>query len=176
MKKLVLLIFLSVFLIQHGKSQLDEKDTPNIIRATLLYNFAKLVSWPDDKKDGDFVIAVLETPKLTVQLSKKYSGRKVGDQPIVISAPTVDELEQANDIHIVYIPEILTESLVEIITKLEKKNVLVVSEITDGTLSGATINFYTDENMIKYEYDENNATKQDLKIGVTLKSLGTPKN
>lgn len=163
-----------MFLYQDGQSQLDEKDTPNIIRATLLYNFAKLVSWPDQKKQGDFTIAVLETPKLTVQLSKKYSGKKVGDQPIVISAPTVDELENAENFHIVYIPEILKESLSGIISKLESKNVLVVSELPDGTMHGATINFYSDENIIKYEYDEQNANKQGLKIGVTLKSLGTP--
>ena len=165
-----------MFLFQEGQSQLDETDTPNIIRATLLYNFAKLVSWPDQKKEGDFTIAVLETPKLTVQLSKKYSGKKVGDQPIVISAPTVDELENAENFHIVYIPEILKESLSNIIGKLERKNVLVVSELPDGTMQGSTINFYSDENIIKYEYDEQNAIDQGLKIGVTLKSLGTPIN
>ena len=66
-----------MFLVQDGQSQLDEKDTPNIIRATLLYNFAKLVSWPDHKKEGDFTIAVLETPRLTVQLSKNTPGKKL---------------------------------------------------------------------------------------------------
>ena len=52
----------------------------------------------------------------------------------------------------------------------------MVSELPDGTMQGSTINFYSDENIIKYEYDEDNAIKQGLKIGVTLKSLGTPIN
>jgi len=174
MKKLALFICVILCFCQEGFSQLDERDTPNIIRATYLYNFAKLVSWGDEMKSGDFTIAVLESPKLTLQLSKKYSGKKVGDQPLVIISPTTEELLSSDKIHIVYIPKVVYDGDPELIKRLENKNILIVTEFEGGTTTGSSINFFNQQSQIKYEFDEENATKQGLTIGVTLKTLGTP--
>jgi len=174
MKKTALIVCLIVCFFQQGFSQLDERDTPNIIRATYLYNFAKLVSWGDDMKSGDFTIAVLEAPKLTLQLSKKYSGKNVGDQALVITSPTTEELTNSDKIHIVYIPKAVYDSNPELIKNLENKNILIVTEFEGGTTKGSSINFFNQQSQIKYEFDEENATKQGLTIGVTLKTLGTP--
>ena len=157
-----------------SKSQLDERDTPNIIRATYLYNFAKLVSWEDQIKSGEFTIAILDSPKLTLQLSKKYSGKNIGDQPLVIISPTTEELINSNEIHIVYIPKQIFDANPDIINQLNEKNILIVTEFENGTQSGSSINFFNQQSQIKYEFDEENATKRGLTIGVTLKTLGTP--
>ncbi|MEM7162787.1 MAG: YfiR family protein [Bacteroidota bacterium] len=174
MKRIALLICLLLTFAINGKSQLDERDTPNIIRATYLYNFAKLVSWDNQSKNGDFTIAVLESPKLTLQLSKKYSGKKIGDQPLVIISPSTEELINSDAVHIVYIPKAIHDANPELIKSLSGKNVLIVTEFDNGTQSGSSINFFIDQSQIKYEFDEENATKQGLVIGVTLKTLGTP--
>ncbi|NND76760.1 MAG: YfiR family protein [Flavobacteriales bacterium] len=176
MKKIALLICLIISIHQMGKAQggLDERDTPNIIRATLLYNFAKLVAWPDHKKVGDFTISVVNSPKLSLQLTKKYSGKKVGDQPLLITSPSVEEVLGSENIHIVYIPKAVSDANPEFIQGLIEKNILIVTEFENGTLSGSSINFYKNQSQIKYEYDEQNAINQGLKIGVTLKTLGTP--
>lgn len=160
----------------HAQGGLEERDTPNIIRATLLYNFAKLVAWPDHKKAGDFTIAVVNSQKLTLQLTKKYSGKKVGDQALQILSPSIEEVIDSESIHIVYIPKVVQDANPDFISKLKEKNILIVTEFEKGTTFGSCINFYTNQSQIKYEYDENNAISHELKIGVTLKSLGTPVN
>lgn len=161
---------------QMGLAQdgLDERDTPNIIRATLLYNFAKLVAWPDHKKAGDFTIAVINSSKLSLQLTKKYSGKKVGDQPLLITSPSVEEVIASDNIHIVYIPKAVHTANQELIQKLKDKNILIVTEFEKGSSTGSSINFYNQQSQIKYEFDEQNGVEQGLKIGVTLKTLGTP--
>ena len=174
MKKFALLICITFCFIHRGEAQLDERDTPNIIRATYLYNFAKLVSWGDEMKSQNFTIAVLDAPKLTLQLSKKYSGKNVGDQPLIIISPTTEELLLSDDIHIVYIPKSVHDANPELIKNLQDKNILIVTEFEGGTKTGSSINFFNDNSQIKYEFDEENANKKGLKIGVTLKTLGTP--
>lgn len=167
-------MFISIHQMGISQDGLDERDTPNIIRATLLYNFAKLVAWPDNKKVGDFTIAVVSSPKLSLQLTKKYSGKKVGDQPLSITSPSVEEVIGSDNIHIVYIPIAAITANPEFIQKLKDKNILIVTEFAQGSSKGSSINFYNQQSQIKYEFDEENAINQGLKIGVTLKTLGTP--
>jgi len=173
MKRFALILFLLACFTQQGNSQLDERDTPNIIRASYLYHFAKLVSWEDQIKNGEFTIAVIESPKLALQLSKKYSGKNVGDQPLVISSPTIEELLDSDFVHIVYLPKEVVEVNPDLIKNLSGKNILIVTEIENGTQLGSSINFFYENSQIKYEFDEENSANQGLIIGVTLKTLGT---
>ncbi len=48
MKKLLLLISLfTINVVVSGYVQIDEKDTPSIIKSSYLYNFAKMVDWSE---------------------------------------------------------------------------------------------------------------------------------
>jgi len=60
--KKLLLIGVSILLLcssTDDRVQLNEKNTPAILKASYVYNFAKLVGWPDKKGNGNFTIGIL---------------------------------------------------------------------------------------------------------------------
>ncbi len=50
------------------------RDTPSILKALYIYNFATLTDWPSDYRKGDFVIGVLSSSdNVYNELKKKYN-------------------------------------------------------------------------------------------------------
>lgn len=149
--------------------QLQEKNTPAIIKASYVYNFAKLVGWPDKKSKGNFTIGILGDPDLYKQIVEKYSGKKIGNQAIeIVQLLGVDQLP---DLHILFISRQLSDKASQISDKISKDNTMIITESETGLRNGATLNFVVVDNLQKFEISETNAEKQGLTIGSTLKSL-----
>jgi len=167
------LLILSTILLLFGSwvdnVQLQEKNTPAIIKASYVYNFAKLVGWPDAKSKGNFTIGILGDPDLYKQIVEKYSGKKIGNQSIeIVQLLGVDQLPE---MHILFISRQLSAKTGQIAEKLKKKNTMIITESEMGLREGATLNFVVIDNLQKFEISETNAGSQGLTIGSTLKSL-----
>lgn len=159
---------LLLFTVQ-ANAQLDETDTGSIIKASYIYNFAKLVDWTESKSDPELKVCILGDSNLYKQLVKRYAGKKIGDQTVQVKL--ILEENDFNDIHILFVPRNKEDLLAAIAGKLEGKNTLLISE-NDGSLDkGAVINFITVNNNLKFEINEANAAAHKLIIGSTLKSL-----
>ena len=103
MKKFLLLIFLFGSLYVHSQQipEMDEKDTAAMIKASYLYNFAKLIDWPEAYKSGNFIISVMGSGNLHKELVKKYNSKQIGSQQIEIRklSPTLN----ISKCHILYV-------------------------------------------------------------------------
>lgn len=170
MKRLIILsAILCLFTSSVEEVQLDEKNTNAMMKASYVYNFAKLVSWPEKKAKGNFTIGVLGDPDLYQQLIKKYSGKQIGNQAIEIIQ--LLGVAQMPDMHILFISRKLSEHTGTIVTRMEKENSMLITEYTSGLSEGATLNFVVVDNQLKFEINESNAAGHGLIIGSTLKSL-----
>ncbi len=170
MKRLLTLATAIFFLCSWSDTiQLQEKNTPAIIKASYVYNFAKMVGWPDKKAKGNFTIGILGDPDLYKQIVEKYSGKTIGNQSIEIVQ--LLGVEQMPEMHILFISRHMSNKTKQISSEVNKENTMVITEDINGLSSGATLNFVVIDNLQKFEISEPNATAQGLTIGSTLKSL-----
>ena len=171
MKKLLIL---STILLLCGSWRVDSvqlrnENTPAIIKASFVYNFAKLVGWPDKKSDGNFTIGILGDADLYKQIVEKYSGKQIGNQ--VIEIVQLLSPDQMPELHILFISRAVSEMTADISSKLNKEHTMIITEDDIGLNDGATLNFVVVDNQQKFEISEINAASQGLTIGMTLKSL-----
>jgi len=153
----------------YNPPQLVEKDTGSMIKASYIYNFGKLVSWPESQSKGNFTIGILGDPSLYQQLITKYSGKKYGSQAIEIVQMV--NAEKLGKPQILFVSRKNNEQLEAISKELAKSSTLLISEFEKGLEKGATLNFVVVDNQVKFEISEPNAAAHKLTVGSTLKSL-----
>ena len=173
MRKLIL-IFAGILLFSvQTKAQLDEIDTGSIIKASYIYNFAKLIEWTETKSTPELKIDILGDVNLYKQLVKRYAGKKIGNQTVEVKL--IMEISDAQGIHILFVSRKHANLLSDISKKLQGKNTLLITEMDGALTKGSTINFIAVNNNLKFEINETNATAHNLIIGSTLKSLAENK-
>lgn len=160
-----ILLATAVFFLSAQKVD-PREDTNAKIKAVYLYNFSKYVEWPEEYKNGSFVVTVIgNNPYLLAEL-EKMSQKKVGTQPISIkSISSVSSIEKSN---IIFVPFESSGELTEIINKMKGRSTLVVTEKPGLAKQGAAINFIIKENKQLFELNKSNAERYKLKISSSL--------
>jgi hypothetical protein len=97
-------------------------------------------------------------------------GETVRDREFVVeySRQVVD----LGDCQIVFISHSEKTRLTEILSSLEEKAVLTVSEMEDFTRTGGNINFYLDGNKVRFEINPDTASSRGINISSQLLKLG----
>ena len=145
-------------------------DTRAVVKALYIYTFATLVEWPKEKREGDFTIGVFgEKTDVYDQLYKKYTGKSIGSQKIVVN--NYKNRKDIESCHILYITEFKTQYLSSIAGSSTSKNTLLVTEKEGALSNGAIMNFIVDGNRQKYEINKTNARKHKLVIADRLTKL-----
>lgn len=171
MKHIFLIIVVFVNLCAHGQQvpEMDEKDTAAMVKASYLYNFAKLIDWPDEYKTGNFIISVMGSSSLHKELVKKYNSKKIGSQQIEIRK--LSQTLNINKCHVLYVGKESMDLLSDIAETLKDKPTFIVTD-EDGSLEkGSALNFEFINGQWRYALKLKNATDKGLFIGSTLKSL-----
>ena len=173
MKNLLLLFIMMVSITasaqRDGLPELDETDTGAMIKASFLYNFAKLVDWPEEYKSGNFVISVMGGENLYRELVKKYNTKYIGSQQIEIRK--LSKTPNISKCHLLYIGEDCIDLLPEITEKYEHLPILVVTDEEGALSDGAVINMVPVESEWMFELNIENANSRKLFIGSMLRSL-----
>ncbi len=163
MKKLI--IILSLFLCIKTIHAQSEK-----FKALFVYNFAKMISWNEANKKGDFIIVVYgNSPKMLNELKKTLKGRKVGNQNVIVKK--VDKISQLTKCHILFIPDKETRFMKQLHGKFEGKNTLIVTEKKGMANQGAEINLLVKNDRLMFEVNKKNIEKEGLKISLKLLKL-----
>ena len=137
--------------------------------SVFIYNFTKYVEWPADYKTGDFVIGVLGKSQLNDYLEAMAKTKTVGSQPLKIkkynSPSTIDKC------HMLFIPVEQSDNLSSVMTSLEGKPTLVITEKDGLGTKGSGINFVQVNGRWKFELNEAAVLAQNLKVSGELKRL-----
>jgi hypothetical protein len=138
--------------------------------AVMMLNFAKGMQWPENVSKGNFIIGIYEYPPLASELSAYVSSTKLGARSIEIKEiGSPDEIEKC---HMLFIPAYKTKRLPEILTAIENKPVLIISNKMDYAKKGAGINFVLVDGILKYEINSKAIEKRGVKISANLKGMG----
>lgn len=168
-KHIVVFIVLMGLWSFQSEPQLKDSDTNAILKASYIYNFAKMIDWPSTEKEGNFIIGIYGKSTVYEELIKKYATKNIGNQKIEIKK--LSSSPESSNIDLLYITKDKADEISSVLKSLKNEPILVITE-TEGALGkGSIINFIIVENQLKFELNLKEADKRKLTVGSRLKDL-----
>ncbi len=139
-------------------------------QSLFIYNFSRLIEWPANARSGDFVIGILgSSGEIGTELMAYMKGKKVGTQEIQIKVfKTTAEIQAC---HILFIPFTKTKQIAEVVTALNGKYTLIITEKSGALTEGAAINFVILDDKMKFEIKAENAARYGIKFSAKLQEM-----
>jgi hypothetical protein len=134
-----------------------------------IQDFLKLVEWPDDCKQGSFVIGVLGSTDLYQELRTQLEGKKSGDQ--IVNIRRYESPDAINECHVLFVPFSETRYMAAVRNRLSDRNTLIITEKNGALNEGAAINFVIFQQKMKFEVSAANAGKYGLQLSPQLKEM-----
>lgn len=136
-----------------------------------VYNFTKYIDWPDEYKEGDFIIDVLGHKSVYTGLKQMLKEKnRGGAQNFVVNNPT--EVSQINeDCHILFVGHWQSKKLQAALKKVGDKGTLIVTEKGGLLEQGSAINLIVKNQEIAFEVKKSNLSKYNLSYSNDLTSL-----
>ena len=143
------------------------------IKMAFIYNFTKFITWPETdkvfKNTDDFVGITIGGDPFGVSLqefSEKITVK--GKRAVIRNAASAREIEAC---HILFISASEESNLKQILDKVKWKPVLTVSDTAGFAQKGVIINFFVEENRIRFEINLRAAKKAGFNISSDLLKL-----
>lgn len=166
----LLLFILSFAALDLGHAQ-DSKEYQ--LKAAFLFNFAQFVKWPSDSftsADAPFYIGILGDDPFGVALEDTIQGETINNHKLrVVRGQNFDDLK---DCQLIFICKSEGDHMAEILTKLDSKPILTVSDIGSFAQNGGIIDFYLQGGKVRFEINPDSAQRRGLKISSQLLTLG----
>jgi len=164
MRKILLLLILMMAVPKIGSSQVEK------YKSVFTLNFIRYIGWPDDAKQGDFVIGVVKNSKIADWLVKQSGGKKFGYQNVVIKE--FNSVDEVTDCQVLYVSSSVNFSRHSetLFSKIGKSS-LVITESEGATKHGSVINFVVRDNNLKFEIHDLNAKNLGLSISSKLSNM-----
>jgi hypothetical protein len=158
----------------HAQSD-DNRDIDReyAIKAAYLYQFGRYVQWPATTfadSSSPLVIGVLDHPQLVDILDEIARTKRIEGRPLVIRR--FASMAEYTPCNILFVPaSIGPEQKAAAIQKAQRSPLLLVGEEPGFAEQGGTVNFFVEENRIRFEVNVVVAKKDQLKISSKLLTL-----
>lgn len=157
---------------QPAWAQLEEQQ----VKAAILYNFAKFVTWPEDSfahAEAPLVIAILGDDPLHGKIDR-LAGKKIGNRAIAIRHFSRSELKwRKKDCHILYVATSERKQLDAILATVAAAPVLTVSDLADFGRKGGALNFEKRAPHIRFAINLDATGQAGLKVSAKLFPLAS---
>jgi hypothetical protein len=143
------------------------------IKAAFLVNFMQFVTWPSTaftNADAPFCVGVLGDDPFGAALDLTVQGGTVNHHKIVVQRAR--RIEDCKDCQMIFVSRSEEKNLPLILARLDASPILTVGETRDFARRGGIINFYLEENKVRFEINPTVAQRGKLKISAQLLSLG----
>ncbi len=164
-RKLLSIVLLGAFFIAGSGNY----DTQAKIKAIYISRFPKYIQWPKEYRESTFVIGVLGESSMFQELTNMAPKMSVNGQKV-----EVVKFNSSTDIskcHMLYVPRDSKTGLSTVIGKISGFSTLLVTEKPGLATQGAAINFVVVQNRQKFELNEANAEKYNLRVSQSLEAL-----
>ncbi len=157
MKKTVLILSISLCVTHFVKAQ------KKVIKAeaNLIYNFTKFFDWPQQEKTGDFIIGIFGSKDLYRELKNITEDKKNVTQNIVIKH--FEKIGAVSKCHVIFVNSLKSNHLTNIYKKTSV-HCLIISNSISAIEKGAAIQFFIEDDLLKYDFSQENALKHGLKF------------
>ena len=140
------------------------------IKAAFLFNFAKFVEWPGLNESTTFNVCLVGEDPFGGHLESAFLGKSVHNLPVVIRR-LGSQFAEARSCQIVFVSTSERRRFKDVLSNLAGASVLTVSDCPSFPAAGGVVNFYLDDNRIRFEISPENAEKGRLRISSQLLRL-----
>ncbi|RAV97934.1 YfiR family protein [Pseudochryseolinea flava] len=140
------------------------------VYALLMLSFAKGIQWPDLPSGQKFTIGVLEYPPLAAELTTSVGSSKIGTHTVEIKE--FAHADEVSNCQIIFIPAYKARQLAQVVNKLGKSSVLIVTNKTDLIQKGSDVNFVLVDGKLRYEVNCKRIEARGMKISSTVRGRG----
>ena len=167
-----LLLFI-LFLAAMGPGRAQAQSREYQLKAAFLFNFAQFVKWPPGAfltADAPFDIGILGDDPFGPALEETVQGATIDNHRMtVVRAQKIEELK---DCQMIFVSRSEEGHMGEILTQLDSRPILTVSEIDSFAQDGGDIDFYLSDGKVRFEINPQSAQRCGLRISSQLLSLG----
>jgi surface polysaccharide O-acyltransferase-like enzyme len=165
----IIILMLSFVLVQESRSSM-QSPTQKQITIVYLYNFLKFAKWPDHfSKDSEpFIINILGNDPFG-QLLDYLRGKTVRGRKIEVVK--VHDINLINQCHLLFISSSEADNMNIIVSSLEEKPILTISNIPGFIDNGGMIGLKIINDKIRFEINNSLARRHELKLSSKLLEL-----
>lgn len=163
MKRIIILALLVFTISIAGFSQISNA------QAMFLYNFSRLIKWPESTGQTDFIFGVLGNQEVYNNLVTITNGKKVGTQSIVVKY--FRDSREVTACQVIFVANNKLAQFTDVLGKVQHKSSLIVTEKQGMISSGSTIDFVVADNKLRYMVSEENARKSNLVLSRNLQDM-----
>lgn len=141
-------------------------------KAVFTLNFIRYIGWPDEARQGDFVIGVLQDSDIARRIEDQTGGKKFGFQEVVVKE--FGSLDEVTNCQVLFVSDRFnfSRNASQIRQKLGQ-NSLIVTESEGATDNGSMINFVVRDDVLKFEIHKGNASGNGLQISSRLENMSS---
>lgn len=166
MKKNLLTLLCCILLAAHCASAQEAGPTESQIKAAFLYNFTKFIDWPPDT--GTLNLCILGEDNFGRDIDAIEGKTAAGKTLSVRRIKSVQDIRQCR---MLFIASLESERLESILTAAQGLNIFTVGDTAGYAERGVSINFYMEQNKVRFEINKDAAARSGLKISSKLFSL-----
>lgn len=154
-----------------------QKEAGYRLKAAYLFNFLRFIDWPSQtfaSPTAPIVLGIVGKDPFGGVLDEIVKNETVGGRKIVVQRiSTIDEVKHC---HLVFVPNSESHRFAEWLTALAGSNVLTVSEAESPADVRGDINFFIEENKLRFEIDLDTVRKAEYQISSKLLRLAKVKS
>lgn len=140
------------------------------LKAVYIYNFLQFIEWPSsafNDQNSPIVIGILGEDPYGEVIDETVKSEKIGDRPIKVKRYKF--ISDIDTCQVLFVCASEDKNVKNILYDLKGLPILTISDINDFAENGGNINFYVDENKLRFKI--NVKTLQDAKLKVSSKLL-----
>ena len=154
----------------------DEGPSEYQLKAAFLVRFTKYVTWPKasfPKKKTPVEVWLVGADPFGKDLDAAFEDKDLDGRPYRITRiPTLEGARKRKDTpHVLYVGRLTEKQRTGLLALVADEPVLVVGEVKDLAIRGAHINFFVEEERVRFEINPEAAKARGLKIGSQLLRL-----
>ena len=141
------------------------------VKAAFIHNFANYIHWSRDSfetENSPIRIGILGQGPINEPLMH-LNGKTVQQRPLEISK--VDDLNKANEYHILFINPSEEDRIPSILSSLKNTGVLTIGDMPGFTEQCGIINFYLEEGRVRFEINISAAKRENHQVSSKLLRL-----
>lgn len=142
------------------------------VEAAFLYNFAKFIEWPPDAlqtEKSPIAICVFGHDPMVTILEEVVRGKTVSGRELVVRRE--NETSNLKVCQMVFVDERENKRLPLILGSLAGSSVLVVGESEEFAERGGTVQFYLDDNKLRFAINVDAVQRAHLNVSSRLLAL-----
>lgn len=167
--RLIILVWLSTLSTSVFAEGMDSART-NVIKAGMINGFTAYTTWPHSQSDTPFVIGVMGQDNNFISALERFfnkkplaSGRTLQIRPVTV--------EQVLDCHVLVILGEANQQAKLVLSRVANLPILTISDHDNFAQSGGHVNFFSQNNKLRFEINWKSTTESKLKVSSRLLRL-----